>query len=220
MSFSPALRSTKPDVFTCRMVVRKWLMAAHWRVRTGNEEWILADWWLSSCSPVSTCLARRKSCVARRYSPSSIALQIYDNVCINIWITACMLSPHTVILQNGKPDTFQSLLCWICKLLLTSRPLLTVVEVKSTTACRTSTPGAKTIKKNTNSTQNKCQTHNARAYAVTSFLSTDCELSTETCSRFVYSLGPRYLVFHFEHLDRAQDYSKAMFCIVQTCPFL
>ena len=52
-------------------------------------------------------------------------------------------------------------------------------------------PGAKTIKKNTNSTQNKYQTHNARAYEVTSFLSTDCELSTETCSRFVYSLGPR-----------------------------
>ena len=51
-------------------------------------------------------------------------------------------------------------------------------------------PGAKTIKKNTNSTQNKYQTHNARAYEVTSFLSTDCELSTETCSRFVYSLGP------------------------------
>ena len=51
-------------------------------------------------------------------------------------------------------------------------------------------PGAKTIKKNTNSTQNKSQTHNARAYKVTSFLGTDCELSTETCSRFVYSLGP------------------------------
>ena len=51
--------------------------------------------------------------------------------------------------------------------------------------------GAKTIKKNTNSTENKAQTHNARAYKVTSFLSTDCELSTETWSRFVYSLGQR-----------------------------
>ena len=50
--------------------------------------------------------------------------------------------------------------------------------------------GAKTIKKNTNSTQNKSQTHRARAYEVTSFLSTDCELSTETCSKNVYSLGP------------------------------
>ena len=51
-------------------------------------------------------------------------------------------------------------------------------------------PGAKTIKKNTNSTQNKYQTHHAKQYEVTSFLSTDCELSTETCSKNVYSLGP------------------------------
>ena len=55
--------------------------------------------------------------------------------------------------------------------------------------CRLS-PGAKTIKKNTNSTQNKSQTHLAKQYEVTSFLSTDCELSTETCSKNVYSLGP------------------------------
>ena len=51
-------------------------------------------------------------------------------------------------------------------------------------------PGAKTIKKNTNSTQNKSETHHAKQYEVTSFLSTDCELSTETCSKNVYSLGP------------------------------
>ena len=44
-------------------------------------------------------------------------------------------------------------------------------------------PGAKTIKKNTNSTQNKSETHRAKQYEVTSFLSTDCELSTETCSK-------------------------------------
>ena len=50
--------------------------------------------------------------------------------------------------------------------------------------------GAKTIKKNTNLTQNKSQTHRAKQYEVTSFLSTDCELSTETCSKNVYSLGP------------------------------
>ena len=48
----------------------------------------------------------------------------------------------------------------------------------------------KTIKKNTNSTQNKSQTHRAKQYEVTSFLSTDCELSTETCSKNVYSFGP------------------------------
>ena len=46
------------------------------------------------------------------------------------------------------------------------------------------------MKKNTNSTQNKFQTHRAKQYEVTSFLSTDCELSTETCSKNVYSLGP------------------------------
>ena len=50
--------------------------------------------------------------------------------------------------------------------------------------------GAKTIKKNTNSTQNKSETHRAKQYEVTSFLSTDCELSTETCSKNVYSVGP------------------------------
>ena len=50
--------------------------------------------------------------------------------------------------------------------------------------------GAKTIKKNTNSTQNKYQTHRAKQYEVTSFLSTDCELSTEICSKNVYSIGP------------------------------
>ena len=54
-------------------------------------------------------------------------------------------------------------------------------------------PGAKTIKKNTNSTQNKSETHHAKQYEVTSFLSTDCELSTETCSKNVYSLGPRQI---------------------------
>ena len=49
-------------------------------------------------------------------------------------------------------------------------------------------PGAKTIKKNTNSTQNKSQTHRAKQYKVTAFLSTDCELSTDTCSKNVKSL--------------------------------
>ena len=57
---------------------------------------------------------------------------------------------------------------------------------------QSSLPGAKTIRKNTNSTQNKSETHRAKQYEVTSFLSTDCELSTETCSKNVYSLGPRH----------------------------
>ena len=54
--------------------------------------------------------------------------------------------------------------------------------------------GPKTIKKNTNSTPNKSQTQRATAYEVTSFLSADCELSTNPCSRFLYSLGPRFIV--------------------------
>ena len=49
---------------------------------------------------------------------------------------------------------------------------------------------AKNIKKNTISTPNKSQTHRAEQYKVTSFLSTNCELSTETCSRLLYNLGP------------------------------
>ena len=52
-------------------------------------------------------------------------------------------------------------------------------------------PGQKTIKKN--STQNKFQTQHARAYKVTPFLSTDCELSTETYSENVYSAEPWYV---------------------------
>ena len=45
--------------------------------------------------------------------------------------------------------------------------------------------GPKTIKKNTNSTPNKYQTQRAGAYEVTSFLSTDCEMSTNSFSRFL-----------------------------------
>ena len=47
-------------------------------------------------------------------------------------------------------------------------------------------PRAK-IEKEKNLTQNKSQTQRARAYKVTSFLSTDCELSTEACSK---NVGP------------------------------
>ena len=57
-------------------------------------------------------------------------------------------------------------------------------------------PGAKTIKKTKNLTQNKSQTQRARAYKVTSFLSTDCELNTEMCSKNFYSLGPRTLILN------------------------
>ena len=50
-------------------------------------------------------------------------------------------------------------------------------------------PGTNTIKKNKNSTQNKSKTQRARAYTVTSCPSTDCELSTETWSKKVDSIG-------------------------------
>ena len=56
--------------------------------------------------------------------------------------------------------------------------------------------GAKTIKKNTNSTQNKSETRRAKQYEVTSFQSTDCELSTETCSKNVYSGGRHDVTTH------------------------
>ena len=45
------------------------------------------------------------------------------------------------------------------------------------------------MKKKENSTQNKYQTQRARAYEVTSFPSTDCELNTDTCSKKYWSLG-------------------------------
>ena len=64
-------------------------------------------------------------------------------------------------------------------------------KIGNNTAAIAETSGAKTIKKNTNSNQNTFQTHRAKQYEVTSILSTDCELSTETCSKNVYSLGPR-----------------------------
>ena len=65
--------------------------------------------------------------------------------------------------------------------------------------CVKKRPGAKTIKKNTNSTQSKSQTHRAKQYEVTSFLSTDCELSIETCSKNVY-LGPKSTLNAFRRI--------------------
>ena len=44
---------------------------------------------------------------------------------------------------------------------------------------------AQDYKEKKNLTQNKSQTQRARSYKVMSFLRTDCELSTETCSKKV-----------------------------------
>ena len=52
-------------------------------------------------------------------------------------------------------------------------------------------PRSQDYKENKNSTQINYHAQRARAYKVTSFLSTDCELSTETCSKNVYSPGLR-----------------------------
>ena len=46
---------------------------------------------------------------------------------------------------------------------------------------------ANTIKKNTNSTQNKSQTHRAKQYEVMSFLSTDCEHRDMLEKRLVFA---------------------------------
>ena len=51
-------------------------------------------------------------------------------------------------------------------------------------------PGAKIIKKNTK-LDSKQTSNRAKQYKVTSFLSTDCELSTNPCSKNVYNLGPQ-----------------------------
>ena len=78
------------------------------------------------------------------------------------------------------------------------------LTTKRVQSCRS---GAKTIKKNTNSTQNKSQTHE-----VTSFLSTDCELSTETCSKNVYSLGPRGGNLKDAHLPKLYTLNGEVLC--------
>ena len=70
-------------------------------------------------------------------------------------------------------------------------------------------PGAKTIKKITNSTQNKSLTHCAKQYKVTSFLSTYWELSTETCSKTFILLAPGLLYgqrFGQQREDTKHDY--------------
>ena len=77
------------------------------------------------------------------------------------------------------------------------------------------TPRAKTIKKNTNSTQNKSQTQRAKQYEVTSFLSTDCELSTETCSKNVYSLDPNHiLTMKTKIVLSLRESSRKLMCIL------
>ena len=75
-------------------------------------------------------------------------------------------------------------ICWpvalvSSKLDIDKNEMCTIVNAVSSM----NSSGAKTIKKNTNSTQIESQTQRSRAYEVTSFLSTDCELSTETCSK-------------------------------------
>ena len=80
--------------------------------------------------------------------------------------------------------------------------------------CLQVTPGAKTIEKKKNSTRNKSQTQRARAYEVTSFLSTDCEFGTETCSKDVYSLRPRSSAFSLFGVSASSIHSFAHFPVL------
>ena len=104
-------------------------------------------------------------------TPTASAVQCQLQYTTKVDITSIIV--HTLLTKKR---------CSCCTF---SLPLM----LKVTPLSPRSSPGAKTIKKNTNSTQNKFQTHRAKQYEVTSFLSTDCELSTETCSKNVYSLG-------------------------------
>ena len=87
---------------------------------------------------------------------------------------ACGCTAHTVLALPVAPQMFR------CR-----GGGLTRVHSNASSKAR-----AQDYKENTNSTPNKYQTQLARAYEVTSFLSTDCELNTNPCSRFLYSLGP------------------------------
>ena len=109
------------------------------------------------------------------------------HLCVNAGFQAC--SHKTRVVGRG---------CICCRTVRITFTLLMLMKCCRPPSCfsycfnkwRSAKSGAKTIKKNTNSTQNKSKTHRAKQYNVTSFLSTDCELSTETCSKKVYSLGP------------------------------
>ena len=58
--------------------------------------------------------------------------------------------------------------------------------------------------------KNKSQTQRARAYKVTSFLSTDCDLSTETCSKNVYSPEPWLQDIKAAKVDRQRPGPKTI----------
>ena len=112
-------------------------------------------------------------------------------------VASLYLLPHTQqyctirTRSRGRPRVSYAT-CFVCHVFRMPRVLYTTCFVHHVFR----TPWAKTIKKNTNSTQNKSETHHAKQYEVTSFLSTDCELSTETCSKNVYSLGPMCFIHH------------------------
>ena len=134
---------------------------------------------------------------------------MYTCVCKYEWMCACI---HAYILSvSVNNETFKmpsncriSTFLYCLKFNENNGTLTTHVKIlvglrwaSSVSFCRNNSidhrfrnrrlsPRAKTIKKNTCSTQNK----SAKQYEVTSFLSTYCELSTETCSKNVYSLGP------------------------------
>ena len=72
------------------------------------------------------------------------------------------------------------------------------------------TPVAKTIKKNTNSTQNKSETHRAKQYEVMLFLSTDCELRHARKTFIV--LAPEFIKRVIHHCEGERTYVPRYLC--------
>ena len=69
---------------------------------------------------------------------------------------------------------------------------------------------AKTIKKNTNSTQNKSETHRAKQYEVMLFLSTDCELRHARKTFIV--LAPEFIKRVIHHCEGERTYVPRYLC--------
>ena len=119
---------------------------------------------------------------------------ILRTMCLSLWL---LHRSHTKCLFGWN---FQICCCWICCAVSVWR------QHKEPRLHR----------KTQNSTQDKSQTHRAKQYEVTSFLSTDYELSTETCSKNVYSLGPRRPLQVFYILKFPTSSSQTRFTLIES----
>ena len=113
---------------------------------------------------------------------------------ITIWLTSQLSARHTSsIISPMSLSVAPDLLRTVIGLLFPPVDVSSWTSRNKLFPATSVTDGGLTLlpsKKNTNSTQNKSQTHRAKQYEVTSSWSTDCDLSTDTCSKNVYSLGP------------------------------